>query len=40
MPEELARFELNKEKTRTVDLRKDESFGFISLEFLPIRNRS
>jgi RNA-directed DNA polymerase len=40
--EELARLEVevNEEKTRTVDLRKGESFGFLGFEFRRVRSRS
>ena len=40
--EELAKLEVevNAEKTRTVDLRKGESFGFLGFEFRRVRSRS
>jgi RNA-directed DNA polymerase len=40
--EELAKIqvEINEEKTRTVDLRKGESFGFLGFEFRRVRSRA
>jgi RNA-directed DNA polymerase len=40
--EELAKIqvEVNEEKTRTVDLRKGESFGFLGFEFRRVRSRA